>query len=428
MADIGQKILKKTHIYLIIILVVASISTLLSTLIIYRNSLKSSEESLKLQALGIAASLEPSLHDTHLEENIFRKIITEDSWEGIAFIALYDKNGLTLLHSNENLIGRRIASPEIRVSADEGTVTSGRMPLATGEEVFVLNYPIRSPDSLKVLRIALHTYPAQLIIRSAKLQAVSISLTVLFLWIMGYFFIKAVRRSEQLASMMAERERLAVVGEMAAVLAHEIRNPLGSIKGFAQYLFEKGSDDKGDLGIIVDEAGRLERLTEDLLLYARPSEVRVEKFNLSDPVDEVVKLLAESDRAKQIPPNIKAAIPEDITMVSDREKLKQILSNLLQNATEAVNEQGHIKLGARRAGDKIIIIISDNGCGMDSETRSKAFNSFFTTKAKGTGLGLAIVDKLTRAMGGRIELESEPTKGTVVTMTLPLVLQMVNHE
>ncbi len=428
MADIHQKILKKTHIYLIIILVVASISTLLSTLIIYKNSLRASEESLKLQALGIAASLEPSLQGTHLEENIFRKIITEDSWEGIAFIALYDKNGLTLLHSNENLIGRRIASPEIRMSADQGTMTAGRMTLATGEEVFVLNYPIHAVDSLKVLRIALHTYPAQLIIRSAKLQAASISLTVLILWIMGYFFIRAVRRSEKLSSVMAEKERLAVVGEMAAVLAHEIRNPLGSIKGFAQYLFEKGSEDKADLGIIIEEAGRLERLTEDLLLYARPSEVRVETFNLSDPIDEVMKLLAESDRAKQMSRNIKAELPGDITVVSDKEKLKQILSNLLQNAAEAIDAQGHVQLGARRTGDKIIIIVSDDGCGMDAEIKARAFSSFFTTKAKGTGLGLTIVDKLTQALGGRIELQSEPARGTVVTITLPAVLQTVNHE
>ncbi len=419
----SMKGLKKTHVYLIIILLIASVSTLLSTVIIYRNSLRAVQESLKLQALGIAASLEPSLWAMHLKKNIFRDIITESSWEGIAFIALYDKNGLTLLHSNENLIGRRIDSPEIRMSGDKGTPTFGRMTLATGEEVFVLDYPIRSADSLKVLRIALHPYPAQLIVRSAKLQAVSISLTVFILWIMGYFFIKAVGRSEKLASMMAERERLAVVGEMAAVLAHEIRNPLGSIKGFAQYLFEKGSEDKGDLGIIIDEAGRLERLTEDLLLYARPSEARLETFNLSDPVNEVVKLLAESDRAKQISLNIKAAVPGDMTIVSDKEKLKQILSNLLQNASEAVNGEGDVELIARRAEDKIIIIVSDNGCGMDGETRSKAFNSFFTTKAKGTGLGLAIVDKLTQTLGGRIELESEPTRGTVVTITLPAVLQ-----
>ena len=110
---------KNTHVYLIIILVVASFATLISTIIIYNNSLGAAEESLRLQALGIAASLEPSLVDVKGKENIFRDIITEASWEGIAFMALYDESGMTLLHSNENLVGRKNDSPDIRKSATE---------------------------------------------------------------------------------------------------------------------------------------------------------------------------------------------------------------------------------------------------------------------------------------------------------------------
>ncbi len=418
---------KKTDVYLIIILIVASVATLLSTIIIYRNSLRAAEESLKLQALGIAASLEPSLQPTHVKENIFRDIITEASWEGIAFLALYDRSGLTLLHSNENLVGRRIDSPDIKIAADEGRPVFNRMTLGTDEEVFILNYPIHALDAIKVLRLALHPYPAQDIIRQARLQAMSIAVTVIIIWIMGFFFIKAVKRSEQLSAMMAERERLAVIGEMAAVLAHEIRNPLGSIKGFAQYLSEKGTEGKRELGIIIDEAGRLERLTEDLLLYARPSEVRAEKFSLLETTDEVMRVPA-SDHVKMAAIRINASIPSDIVMISDKEKVKQILSNLLQNSVDAVSEDGVIELGAEHLDDKIIIIVRDNGCGMDAETQSRAFNSFFTSKAKGTGLGLAIVDRLTRELGGQTEIESEPGKGTVVRLTLPVPSRKEGHE
>lgn len=428
MLDACEKRPKKAHIYLIIILVVASITTLLSTLIIYRNSLRAAEESLKLQALGIAVSLEPSLQTAHVKENIFKDIITEASWEGIAFIALHDRSGLTLLHSNENLVGRRIDSPDIKISADEERPVFEHLTLGTGEEVFVLNYPIHARDAVKVLRLALHPYPAKNIIRQARLQAISIAITVVVLWVIGFFFIKAVKRSEQLSVMMEERERLAVIGEMAAVLAHEIRNPLGSIKGFAQYLLEKGTGVKGELGVIIDEARRLERLTEDLLFYARPSEVRTEKFNLSELADEAILSLYESDQGKMASARINATIPIDILMVSDREKLKQILSNILQNSAEAVSGGGFIELKAEQVGDKIIIIVSDNGCGMDEETRSRAFNSFFTTKAKGTGLGLAIVDKLTRALGGQIKLESETAGGTACTITLPAALHKAEHE
>jgi two-component system, NtrC family, sensor histidine kinase HydH len=422
MSDTSEKKPKKTYIYFIIIIAIASLATLFSTLIIYRNSVRAAEESLKLQTLGIAASLEPSLQAAHVKEGIFKEIVTDSSWEGIAFIALYDRSGLTLLHSNENLVGRRIDSPDIKRSAGEDKPVFGYATLGTGEEIFILNYPIHTPDSVKVLRLALHPYPAQNITRQARFQAISILITVVVLWVMGFFFIKAVRRSDELTAMMAERERLAVIGEMAAVLAHEIRNPLGSIKGFAQYLTEKSVEGREELGVIVDEARRLERLTEDLLLYAKPSEVRTEEFSLRELANESVKVLQESHQVKPTEITVNAAIPEEMMIVSDREKLKQVLSNILQNAADAMNDRGLIELRAQQAGDKIIIIISDNGCGMDEETKSMAFASFFTTKAKGTGLGLAIVDKLTKVLGGRIELESKPANGTVFRIELPAAL------
>jgi len=413
---------KNTHVYLIVVLVVASVATLISTAIIYRNSLEAAQESLKLQALGIAASLEPSLIDVKGKENIFRDIITEASWEGIAFMALYDRNGLTLLHSNENLVGRKIDSPDIRKSAEEEKPVFDNVTLGTGEQVFVLSYPIHALDSVRVLRLALHPYPAQNIIRQARLQTISIGAVVIAIWVMGFFFIRAVKRSEALSAMMAERERLAVIGEMAAVLAHEIRNPLGSIKGFAQYLSEQNEGGKAELGVIVDEACRLERLTDDLLLYARPSEVRVEEFNLSDLTVDVEKLLLESEHTKIASVIMQRNVPHDMVMVSDREKLKQILFNILRNSTEAVSEGGLIELSAELSGAEIIIIVRDNGSGMDEETKSQAFASFFTTKATGTGLGLAIVDKLTTVLGGRINLESAPSRGTVFTITFPAVI------
>ena len=431
MRNTPKKRRQKAHIYLIIITAVASAATLLSTFIIYRNSFRAAEESLKLQALGIAASLEPSLRAGRLTENSFKEILTDAPWEGIAFIALYDRSGLILLHSNENLVGRRVDSGDVRTAAGEERPVFGDVTLGTGEEVFVLNYPIRpirARDAVRVLRIALHPYPAQSTVRQAGLQAASILATLLVLWAVGFFFIRAVKRSDELAAIMAERERLAVIGEVAAVLAHEIRNPLGSIKGFAQYLSEKGTEGKGELGVIIDEARRLEHLTEDLLLYARPSEIRLGEFNLAELADEVVKGLQESERVKQNAIAVDSAVPGAMAIVSDREKLKQILTNVLENAADAVSEGGLIRLRAETAGDKITIIITDNGCGMDKETQAMAFNSFFTTKAKGTGLGLAIVDKLAKILGGRIKFESRPAEGTDVTITLPMTLGKDRHE
>jgi signal transduction histidine kinase len=117
-----------------------------------------------------------------------------------------------------------------------------------------------------------------------------------------------------------------------------------------------------------------------------------------------------------------------MVMVSDREKVKQILFNILRNSAEATSEGGLIELRAERSGREISIIVRDNGVGMDDETKSRAFTSFFTTKATGTGLGLAIVNKLTNALEGRITLESAPARGTVFTLTFPASFSGVMHE
>jgi two-component system sensor histidine kinase HydH len=227
--------------------------------------------------------------------------------------------------------------------------------------------------------------------------------------------------------MMAEKEHLAVIGEMSAVLAHEIRNPLGSIKGFAQYLAESNHGGSAELTVIINEARRLERLTEDLLLYARPSAARAEEFAMSELVDEVVRTACESDRVKQYAITITPEMPDGLKIITDRGMLKQILSNIIQNSVEASDRKGHIDLRAAQAGTSITITISDSGSGMDKETRDRAFDSFFTTKAKGTGLGLAIVRRLLKALGGRIEIQSAPGQGAIITMTLSAKLE-TDHE
>lgn len=418
---------KRNHLYLVLILIAATFATMLSTVLTYRNSITAAEDSLKLQAFGIAASLEASLSRTMQgKDNIFKDIITEGMWEGIAFIALYDKNGTTILHSNENLIGKRMQDEFFKTTVDTGKTVYNYVTLGTGEEVFVLNSPVHIQHSGRVLRIALHTYHAEKIIRQARIQILSISIVIIVLWIMGYFIIKTLKRSEELKTIMEEKERLAVMGEMASVLAHEIRNPLGSIKGFAQYLMERNKEHvpqnidmgKGYLDIIVSEAKRLETLTEDLLIYAKPVEARIAEFNIHKLAEEIIHSLHPL-REEKSEVSIETLVPDNLTIKSDREKLRQIITNIVQNSIDAVKGSGIVSVKAERINDKIIITISDNGCGMNSDTKAKAFKPFFTTKARGTGLGLAIVENLTKSIGGTIELESELQKGTIFRIIIP---------
>ncbi|MEW6740995.1 MAG: ATP-binding protein [Nitrospirota bacterium] len=420
--------LRGNHSYLIAILVFATVITLISAFLTYKNSRKAAEDSLNLQALGIAVSLETSLNNSdelRKQKNIFKEIITEGRWEGIAFIALYDKNGTTILHSNENLIGRQAQDGNLKKVIDKGIPFHTYITLGTDERVFVLDFPVHVRNSERILRLALHTNPVEGIVRQARLHVLGMFFIIAVLWVVGYFFIRASRHSDELRMKMAERERFAVIGEMASVLAHEIRNPLGSIKGFAQYLKEQNTDNitqgTDSLDIIVSESKRLEDLTEDLLMYAKPVEVKSEDFDVLELVNEVIKAMqiykGTVPFSERGCPLIKVSVPAGITIKSDSTKLKQILMNILQNAVDA--ESKVIDIKAEFVNDKIEILISDDGCGMSHEMKENAFKPFFTTKTKGTGLGLAIVDKLTKAIGGRIELRSEPQKGTVFKIVIP---------
>jgi two-component system sensor histidine kinase HydH len=348
--------------YLIAILVFATIVTLISTFLTYKNSMKAAEDSLNLQALGIAVSLETSLNNSgelRRQKNIFKEIITGGRWEGIAFVGLYDKDGITILHSNENLIGRQVMDSNLKKAMDTGIPSHTYITLGTNERVFVLDFPVHVQNTGRILRLALHTYPAQGIVRQARLHALGMLFIIAVLWIIGYFFVRASRHSDELKMKMAERERLAAIGEMASVLAHEIRNPLGSIKGFAQYLKEQNTDKMvhgiDSLDIIVSESKRLEDLTEELLMYAKPVEVKSDDFDVLELINEVIKTMQNNKKV-----DIKVSVPAGITIKSDSDKLKQIFMNIMQNAIDAESRVVDIKVEFMNG--KMAILISDDGC------------------------------------------------------------------
>ncbi len=416
--------LSKYTSYIIIILAAATILMALGTYYTYRNSLLAVEDSLKLQSLGIAISLEPFLLKLNPGENIFRDIVTEGRWEGIAFIALYDGEGTTLLHSNEKLINKKVDDEFISKALSSEEAVYDYTTLGTGEEIFILNFPLQLNNSAAVLRLGLHSYPFEKIIRQANFQAISAFIVIVILWITGYFFVSAVRQAEALSESMEEKSRLTMLGEMSSVLAHEIRNPLGSIKGFAQFILEQEKADKKSninteeyLNIIISESKRLEALTDELLLYAKISEYKPEQFKLPPLVSESLTTIQANIDSRHI--DFRIDIPEDFNIRTDYNKLKQILINIIQNSVESISDKGLIEITAKLRHNNAEISVQDNGSGMVKETRADAFKPFFTTKTSGTGLGLAIVERLTKSIGGKIELHSEPLKGTKFKIIIP---------
>jgi two-component system sensor histidine kinase PilS (NtrC family) len=220
---------------------------------------------------------------------------------------------------------------------------------------------------------------------------------------------------------MQRTDRLAALGEMAAGLAHEIRNPLASISGAAQFLEEAQlllPEGERLLQIITRESRRLNDLTKTFLLYAKPEGRRNEKISLRREMEYVLSLLRQRKGFSKA--TVETHIPKDLELQVDPDQFRQAALNLVLNAYQALpQEGGTIVLRAEGEQRRVILIISDNGSGISEEDLGKIFNPFFTTRHDGTGLGLAIVHRLVNAWGGDIVVESKRNTGTTFTLRLP---------
>jgi two-component system, NtrC family, sensor histidine kinase HydH len=222
-------------------------------------------------------------------------------------------------------------------------------------------------------------------------------------------------------------ERLSALGELSAVLAHEIRNPLGSIRGTAEILkddYRPGDRKYEFLEILVKETGRLNHVVEDFLQLARPLQVERETCDLLAELKEVVTLVSGEAESR----GVKLAItPVELPPVrGDRERLRQVFLNLILNGIQATARGGTMTITACRASDAdgsvpfVEIAFADTGAGMGPAVMERIFEPFFTTKEGGTGLGLPITQKIVESHGGRIEIASEKGTGTVFRVRLPL--------
>jgi signal transduction histidine kinase len=231
---------------------------------------------------------------------------------------------------------------------------------------------------------------------------------------------------------MQERERLAALGQMAAGLAHEVKNPLGAIKGAAQLLNDPSDDKKLDaaarefVGIILEEVDRLDRVVGSVLDYARPAAGAPGPIDVNGVIRRTAVVLGPA-RGDSI--EFKLELAAELPKVrADAEQLRQVLMNLIQNAIQAMAGRGEVKIrsferSAQRGGSFVAIAISDQGPGIAPAIRKSLFVPFFTTKGKGTGLGLAISGRVVQEMGGRIDVQSDPGMGATFTVLLPAAVE-----
>jgi len=414
-----------SHLF-IFILFLFTIVAIVSAVGTYQISIQGSKDLLETHAVDIAVNVGFSIERKGFKKDLFQKIVNSDRWEDLAFLALYNENGKILLHSNPHLIGKKVWDSRIKqVIKNEHPSTHFEI-LATGEKVFVLDFPLKlstsknpSEHDIYCLRVALHTYPAQDIVRRANVQLVLITVSLAILWLISFFFIWMWNRNIKLQKMLEHQERLAALGQMSAVLAHEIRNPLSSIKGFAQYHLETQKDNnlKEDMKIIVKEAQRLENLTNNLLAYARPLKIQETTFNIKS-ICESIKLMF-ADKLDNIKFHINCT---DEQITTDENIITQIILNLIQNAIEALadKKEGNIWLRIWLDGNILKLVIEDDGAGIPKDIREHIFEPFVTNKTKGTGLGLAIVKRQLDALNGQIEIKDRKPCGTIAILSIPV--------
>jgi len=236
--------------------------------------------------------------------------------------------------------------------------------------------------------------------------------------------LEAANRSLQEAEAAVRRsERLAALGQLSAGLAHELRNPLGTIRASAEMLKKSMPADNAVAtelaGFIASEVDRSNSLVTRFLEFARPLELRTEDCELAEVIDRAAARL-ERDGVGRGVTVYKNYSPDVRPFPLDAELMERVFYNLLLNAAQASPSGGAITVKTRPAGDSVEIAVIDRGAGIEPKHMESIFNPFFTTKAEGVGLGLSIVSKIIDQHGGRMTVESEVGKGSVFRVLLPL--------
>jgi two-component system sensor histidine kinase HydH len=236
------------------------------------------EENLRGLALSLTAAIENiALHDPSLQS------LSTFQTHDIAFFALVDRKGTHRFHTNPDLIGTPLKGTIPLATLQDGTTYNQRITLRTGENAFEFNAPLNLPGETFALRLTLHTYRADTVIRRARLNMVVLFGLLAAGWILSLALYRYTRREERHRLEMSRRESLAQLGEMGAMLAHEIRNPLAGIKGYAQVIEKRPQDERngGFAHCIVSETLRLETLVNELLSYAKSDSESMTTVNMT---------------------------------------------------------------------------------------------------------------------------------------------------
>jgi len=365
----------------------------------------------------IAAVLDGQVRGPGRRNNpIFWQSLLESNYKtytgSVSFLALVDQSG--------NILAYKGSSAQVPMV----------MPNTTSK-VYVFEEPLahpRNPHNEVTgwrLQIGLFSSDTDFIRRQALLQLGISGLAVIALVVLSVSLVRMLNRFLELKVREGAEVQLKSLGIMAASLAHEIRNPLGAMKGLTQLAQEDLPPDhptQPQLRTVVSEAERLERLVTDLLDFARTKEPQISQFELSELLSNLKSMLEPRLKTSQVALHLPSNIAP-MHIRSDPAGLRQILLNVLMNAIDATSEGGTVELTAgRNESDKSIVIrVDDSGKGLGQNNPDELFQPFVTTKASGTGLGLAISKQIAEKLGGSLTLEDLSEGGTRCSIKLPIL-------
>ncbi len=229
-------------------------------------------------------------------------------------------------------------------------------------------------------------------------------------------------RAEEMRLQLERSQKMSLVGRIAAGMAHEIKNPLASIKGAVEILCDPATApaDRDEFQSIVSkEVKRINTSVSDFLEFARPSETRMAHINLADAVRSSLKQIQAQARRRTVA--IDSTLEDPVTVNADAEKIHQVMLNLLLNAVDASPDSSTVTVSLKTDGDRARVLVEDRGDGIRAEDAARVFEPFFTTKSSGTGLGLAIAQNIMDTHGGTLSLRNRSGGGAVAEMTLPRV-------
>ena len=355
--------------------------------------------------------------------------------QGLTYLAVINKDGKVLDQAGDIREGSdRIDDIALDVMKEKLKKTS-RKVTSGGRELLEITVPVRLDKKIAgFARLGLNRESSDKILRENRNRMITFMIFIMSIGVLSMFVLylnqkKYSLRMEEMGDRLHQAEKLSALGQLAAGVAHEIRNPLNAISMASQRIRREYPPDEEEkkrgfqhiTGIISEEIKRLNRIVEEFVIFSRNRRLEFSDHSITYVLERIVGLIREEADLKDIAIKTVWKDSSPLIIPMDVDKLRQAFYNIMKNAMEAIPGRGTITISAEPDGRGMISIkISDTGCGLTPDEIDQIFNPEYTTKEKGLGLGLSLVHEIIRGHGGEIHVESKVGSGTTFNVLLPV--------